>query len=125
MAIARAGTKTNESAPDFSTHSLLKFKNGSVANITYLVNGNNRFPKETVEVFCQGKVLRLENFIKLKGWGWTNFKSLNLWKQNKGQNECVKAFVDEIQGKSNLIIPREEIFEVAQVTLEIAQSLKE
>ncbi len=117
-------SKTSEASPDFNTHSLLKFENGSVASIIYAINGNRSFPKETVEIFCEGKVLKLDNFRKLRGWGWRNFVSLNLWKQNKGQVECIKAFINEIQESRDLVIPKKEIFEVAQVTLEIAETLK-
>ncbi|OUU25004.1 MAG: dehydrogenase [Candidatus Endolissoclinum sp. TMED37] len=117
-------SNSDELNPDYSAHTLFRFINGSVASINYVVNGNKKYPKETVEIFCSGKVLKLENFLKLRGWGWSEFRRFNLWKQNKGQDECVKAFIETIEKNNNSIIPIEEIMEVAKVTIEISNSLK-
>ena len=103
----------------------LKFSNGSYASIHYLSNGNKSFPKERVEVFAAGKVLQLDNFRTLKGWGWSNFKGIKIWRQNKGQKACAKAFMDAIQDGSPPPISPQEIFEVSRVAIEIDNSTKE
>lgn len=72
----------------------LQFEDGSVGTIHYLANGHKGFPKERLEVFCSGRVLQLDNFIKLKGWGWKGFTKRNLWQQDKGVQACVQAFLD-------------------------------
>lgn len=101
----------------------LGFADGSFGTILYLANGASSFPKERVEVFAAGGVLQLDNFRKLKGFGWKGFKSMNLWKQDKGQNACAVAFLDAIQcGKS--AIPADEIFEVARVSIEVTEVLR-
>ncbi len=41
------------------------------------------FPKEHIEVFAGDDVLQLDNFRKLKGYGWTNFKKMNFMRQDK------------------------------------------
>jgi predicted dehydrogenase len=48
----------------------LEFADGSVGTIHYLANGHKAFPKERLEVFCAGRVLQLDNFRSLRGWGW-------------------------------------------------------
>jgi predicted dehydrogenase len=98
----------------------LKFKNGSIASINYLANGNKGFPKERVEVFCAGRVLQLDNFKKLQGWGWNNFKLMRLWKQDKGQNACAEAFIKAISNNSEPPIKREEILEVTKLSIQAA-----
>ena len=101
----------------------LNFEDGSHGVIIYLANGSNKFPKERIEIFTAGKVLQLDNFIKLKGFGWKGFNKLNLWTQNKGQLNCINSFIDSIQsGKPAIAI--DELFEVAKVTIEIANSLR-
>ena len=101
----------------------LGFEDGSFGTILYLANGAASFPKERVEVFAAGRVLQLDNFRKLKGYGWPGFGKLNLWKQDKGQNACAAAFLKAInQGVP--AIPANEIFEVAQVTIEVAEQLR-
>ena len=101
----------------------LGFVDGSFGTILYLANGASNFPKERIEVFAAGGVLQLDNFRKLKGFGWKGFKKMNLWKQDKGQNACAAAFLEGIQaGKA--AIPVDEIFEVARVSLEAADLLR-
>ena len=58
----------------------LRFADGSFGTVHYLANGNKSFPKERLEVFCAGGgVLQLDNFRKLRGFGWPGFKTMNLW----------------------------------------------
>jgi predicted dehydrogenase len=100
----------------------LGFEDGSFGTILYLANGAASFPKERVEVFVAGRVLQLDNFRKLIGYGWPGFKRMNLWRQNKGQNACAEAFLQAVETGSPAIAP-EEIFEVARVTLEVVEQL--
>jgi predicted dehydrogenase/NADPH:quinone reductase-like Zn-dependent oxidoreductase len=101
----------------------ISFADGSFGTIHYLANGASSFPKERIEVFVAGRVLQLDNFRKLKGFGWPSFKTMNLWKQNKGQNECVANFLHAIEYGKNTPIPIDEIFEVARVTIEASELL--
>jgi predicted dehydrogenase len=101
----------------------LGFGDGSFGTILYLANGAAGFPKERVEVFAAGCVLQLDNFRKLKGYGWPDFNKLNLWKQDKGQNACTAAFLQAVE-KGTPAIPIEEIFEVARVTIDVAEQLR-
>lgn len=103
----------------------LGFFDGSCGTIHYFANGPASFPKERVEVFTAGRVLQLDNFRKLTGFGWPGFKKMNLWRQDKGQKECSKAFLDAIERGSVAPIPINEIFEVARVTIEAAQIIRE
>lgn len=103
----------------------LGFEDGSFGTIHYLANGASSFPKERVEVFTAGRVLQLDNFRKLKGFGWPGFSKLNLWKQNKGQSECAAAFLAAVQNGAITPITSDEIFEVARVSIEVARILRE
>ena len=58
---------------DDKTTITLSFADGSMGTIHYLANGHKSFPKERLEVFCAGRVLQLDNFRKLRGWGWRGF----------------------------------------------------
>ena len=54
----------------------LSFADGSFGTVHYLVNGNKSFPKERLEVFCSAGLLQLDNFQKLRGFGWPGDKKL-------------------------------------------------
>jgi predicted dehydrogenase len=97
---------------------VLKFADGSFGSIHYLANGSAAFPKERIEVFAGGRVLQLDNFRKLRGFGWPGFKKMNLWRQDKGQKACAAAFADAVRAGGEAPIAAEEIFEVSRVTLE-------
>lgn len=96
----------------------LKFGDGSVGTIHYLANGHKGVAKERLEVFGGGRVLQLDNFIKLKGWGFPGFSSMNLWRQDKGQRACVKAFVEGF-GKPGQGAGVAELIEVSRVSIEL------
>jgi predicted dehydrogenase/threonine dehydrogenase-like Zn-dependent dehydrogenase len=102
----------------------LGFEDGSFGTILYLANGAASFPKERIEVFAAGRVLQLDNFRSMKGFGWPGFKKMNLWKQDKGQNGCAAAFLGSIEHGKPSPIPVEEIFEVARVSLEVVELLR-
>ena len=103
---------------------VLEFADGSFGVIHYLANGGKAFPKERVEVFCGDAVLQLDNFRELKGYGWPGFNKLKLAKQNKGQNECVEAFVNTIKQGGPAPVPYEELVEVSRISIEVAESLR-
>lgn len=102
----------------------LSFQDGSIGTIHYLANGSRKFPKERLEVFAAGGVLQLDNFRKLKGYGWPGFGSMNLWRQDKGQRACAAAFLDAIENGKPSPIPFEELMEVSRVTIEVAEALR-
>ncbi len=98
----------------------MSFQCGSIGTIHYFANGSKSFPKERLEVFSSGAVLQLDNFRKLKGYGWPGFKKMNLWKQDKGQDASAQAFVNAIQNGEENPIPIDEIFEVSQLAINLS-----
>ena len=101
----------------------LSFGDGSVGTIHYLANGDKGFPKERLEVFCAGRVLQLDNFRRLAGWGWKGFRSTGALRQDKGQAACAKAFVDAVRRGGPSPIPLDEVLEVSRAAIELQQRL--
>ncbi len=99
----------------------LAFDDGSIGVVNYLSNGSKSFPKERLEVFAAGRVLQLDNFRKLTGYGWPGFTATKLWSQDKGQKACANAFVSAIESGSPSPIPIDELLEVSRVTIELGQ----
>jgi predicted dehydrogenase/threonine dehydrogenase-like Zn-dependent dehydrogenase len=98
----------------------LGFADGSIGTVHYFANGCKSFPKERLEVFCAGGVLQLDNFRRLRGYGWPGFRKMNLWRQDKGQKACAAAFVRAVEQGEEAPIPFQEIMEVSRVTIDIA-----
>jgi predicted dehydrogenase/threonine dehydrogenase-like Zn-dependent dehydrogenase len=103
---------------------LLTFEDGSLGTIHYLANGSKSFPKERVEVFAAGGIMQLDNFRSLRTYGWKGVRDMRLWRQDKGQNACVAAFMEAVKNGGSTPIPREEILEVARATIEINEALQ-
>lgn len=102
----------------------LHFDDGSIGTIMYLANGHKSFPKERLEVFAAGHILQLDNFRRLKGYGWPGFSKMNLWRQDKGQKACAAAFVRAIEQRGVSPIPFDEVMEVSRVSIQVAQALR-
>jgi len=102
----------------------LTFADGSLATIHYFANGHKSFPKERLEVFCAGRILQLDNFRRLTGYGWPGFKQMNLWSQDKGHKAGVAAFLDAVRNGKPSPIPLDQIAEVTRVTIDIAEELQ-
>lgn len=101
----------------------LSFACGSLGTIVYLANGSKAFPKERLEVFASGRVLQLDNFRRMRAFGWPGFSSMNLWSQDKGQKSCASAFVEAVRQGRGSPIPLPELQEVGRVTIDLAQAL--
>lgn len=101
----------------------LGFADGSIGTILYLANGHKSFPKERLEIFAAGRILQLDNFRRLTGYGWPGFTQQKLWRQDKGQKACAAAFVEAVRKGGESPIPVSELIEVGRVTINLAAAL--
>ncbi len=101
----------------------LEFDDGSLGLINYLSNGSNAFPKERIETFTAGRVLQIDNFRTLKGYGWPGFSAMRSWRQDKGQDQTVACFLASMR-LGEAPIPQNEILEVARRTIEASMQIQ-
>jgi predicted dehydrogenase/threonine dehydrogenase-like Zn-dependent dehydrogenase len=95
---------------------LLEYADGSMGTIHYLANGSKSYPKERVEVFSQGRVLVLDNFKALHGYGWKGFSKQSLRRQDKGHAAEVRAFVERAAAGGDWLIPWQTLANVTLAT---------
>lgn len=95
----------------------LSFENGSIASIHYFANGHRSFSKERIEVFQGGNIHVIDNFRRLTSHGAG--PNARLWRQDKGQAACCKAFIDAIQHGGPSPIPFDELMEVSRACVEV------
>lgn len=103
----------------------IRFADGSIGTVHYLGNGHRGFPKERLEVFCGGRVLQLDNFRMLRGYGWPRFRRMGALRQDKGHTACMTAFVHAVKGGGDSPIPFDELIEVARFTIEAAAQARD
>jgi predicted dehydrogenase/threonine dehydrogenase-like Zn-dependent dehydrogenase len=122
--VARRTGGDDAGSADPSLCITLSFADGSLGTIHYLTSGHASYPKERVEAFAGGRVIQLDNFRRLRAFGWPHFRSQRLWRQDKGQTACAAAFVTAIKAGDVPPIPLEEIFEVSRVTIAVSEAAR-
>jgi predicted dehydrogenase/threonine dehydrogenase-like Zn-dependent dehydrogenase len=98
----------------------ITYEDGSIGTVHYFATGHKSFPKERLEVFAGGRILVIDNFRHLIGFGWPRFKRMRLWHQDKGAVEMAAAFVSAIRAGTSSPIPFDELLEVSRTTLKAA-----
>jgi predicted dehydrogenase/threonine dehydrogenase-like Zn-dependent dehydrogenase len=100
---------------------VLKFANGSQGVINYFSNGSKSYSKERVEVYSQGRVLVLDNFRKMEGFGFKGFSSMSS-KQDKGHKAQFTRLVQSVQTGGQPLIPLDEIINTTKATFAAIES---
>jgi predicted dehydrogenase len=101
----------------------LQFSDGSIGTVHYFANGNKKFPKERLEVFSEGRILVLDNFKELLGFGFPKFSNLKLRAQDKGHEAEIESFVSAIKQGLPTPISWEEIKNVTLASFAAHRSL--
>jgi len=121
MQARSVGGSTSDGIRDDKATITLSFADGSIGSIHYLANGHKSFPKERLEVFCGGRILVLDNFRRLTGYGWKGFREEKSWRQDKGHSAEAAAFLSAVVKGGPPPIPFGELIEVTRTTFEIVR----
>lgn len=103
---------------------LLRYENGTNAVVNYFANGSKSYPKERVELFAQEKVLVLDNWRKLEGYGVKGFSKMKSG-MDKGQKAEFALLTERCENGGESLIPFESIVNTTKATFAAIQSLKE
>jgi len=109
-------------SPDDNIAVVVKFKNGSIGNLTYIANGDKGLPKERIEVSSAGKIGIINDFRD--GMMYKGGKSEKLKSAGKGHQEEVKAFLDAVKNGKDSPIDFRSICLTTLATFKIIDSLK-
>lgn len=102
---------------------LLKYENGTNAVVNYFANGSKSYAKERVEVFSQGKVLVLDNWRKLEGYGVKGFSKMT-GTMDKGHKRQFALLNERVLKGGEALIPYESIVNTTRVSFACIESLK-
>lgn len=119
---ARVGESPGLAIRDDKTSITLEFADGSLGTLHYFGNGHKAYPKETLEVFCDGRVLRLDNFRRLTGFGWPNFKRESSFKADKGHRGEFEQLIYAIANGGPEVMPFARIVNVMEATFAAVRS---
>jgi len=100
------------------------FSDGSIATIHYLANGSKSYPKETVTVFSEGRVLEIANWRKLIGHGFSGFSKQG-GRLDKGHRAEVAEFLARIRDGGPPMIPFETLVTVTRASFAAVSAARE
>lgn len=103
---------------------LLKYANGTNAVINYFANGSKSYAKERIEVFCEQKVLVIDNWRKLIGYGVKGFSKMS-GTMDKGQKNQFALLNKQLQNGGSSLIPLDSIVNTTKACFAAIESLKE
>jgi predicted dehydrogenase len=103
-----------------SLAAVIRFADGSVGTILYASMGDPALPKEYVEAFGRGVVVRLDDFRKLHITRGGKTQTVTSSAQDKGQAALVKAFLAAAHTGSAAPIALPTLIAVSAATLELA-----
>ncbi len=118
------GTNPDLETDNVSIH--LKYENGTLGVINYFANGHKAYAKERVEVFYQQKILVLDNFRKLSGYGWKKGFSSTLLKTklDKGHKAQFQRLCAYWKKGGIPLIPLNEIINTTAASFGALEALK-
>ncbi|WP_369227222.1 bi-domain-containing oxidoreductase [Streptomyces sp. R39] len=103
---------------------VLRYPDGSTATISYVTTGAPGFPKETLDLVADGKVLRLDDFVRASVHGRKRWVSSRLPKaRDKGQNAELAAFVKAVRTGGPMPVPLQSLVATTAATLAVQAGL--
>jgi predicted dehydrogenase len=103
---------------------LLRYPDGSTATISYVTTGAPGFPKETLDLVADGKVLRLDDFVRASVHGPKKWVSSRLPKaRDKGQNAELAAFIKAVRTGGPMPVPLESLVATTSATFAVQTGL--
>lgn len=116
------GTDPQENTDNASI--LLRYENGTNAVINYFANGSKAYAKERIEVFSQERILILDNWRKLTGYGLKGFSSMSS-PMDKGHKNQFALLNERIRKGGEALIEFDSIMNTTRASFACITSLKE
>jgi predicted dehydrogenase/threonine dehydrogenase-like Zn-dependent dehydrogenase len=101
----------------------ISFRDGSLANLLYLANGDRAVAKEYFEVFCGGSIARMDDFktLSLSRDGKTEtFKS----GRDKGHRREMELTIEAMEQGKDSPIPFAELLEITEATFAVEEAVR-
>lgn len=105
---------------------MLRYPDGSTAAISYVTTGPPGFPKETLDLIADGKVLRLDDFVRAavydgrrKRWVGSPLPKA----RDKGQSAELAAFIKAVRTGGPMPVPLQSLVATTTATLAVQASL--
>ncbi|MCQ4213323.1 bi-domain-containing oxidoreductase [Streptomyces longispororuber] len=103
---------------------VLRYPDGSTATISYVTTGAAGFPKETLDLIADGKVLRLDDFVRASVHARKRWVSSRLPKaRDKGQNAELASFIKAVRSGGPMPVSLDSLAATTAATLAVQSAL--
>ncbi|MEV6548494.1 bi-domain-containing oxidoreductase [Streptomyces sp. NPDC051597] len=105
---------------------VLRYPDGSTATLSYVTSGAPDFPKETLDLVADGKVLRLDDFVRASVYDgrrrrWVSSRLPKA--RDKGQSAQLAAFVRAVRTGGPMPVSLESLAATTAATLAVRSGL--
>lgn len=122
--IARGGAMSHKNTAVFdSCVVLLKFENGSIANLIYTDLNGPKMSKERIEIYSGDSAIIIEDFIKLNTSGF-DFGNLLLSKQDKGHKNELENIIQTNLGLKDALVGIDDAMKSMDIVFKTIESIK-
>ena len=101
---------------------VMSFEDGSVATLTYNALGAKDYAKEQMEIYFDGKVIKLDDYLSVDIYGVSN-SGLNTKTMQKGQTQEIKAFGEAILNGGEWPIPFWQQVQATEIAFEVEKQI--
>ena len=122
--IARGGAMSHKNTTVFdSCVVLLKFENGSIANLVYTDLNGPKMSKERIEIYSGDSAIIIDDFIKLNTSGF-DFGNLLLSKQDKGHKNELENIIQTNLGFKDSLVGIDDAMKSMEIVFKTIESIK-
>lgn len=99
----------------------ITFSDGSLANLLYSSLGSSSWPKEGMEIYCDGQVYKLDDYRSATGSG----EDRPLWKgqQDKGHKQELEALATALRSGKAWPIPLWQQLQATEISFEVERQI--
>jgi len=121
--VSAISPKTSKISSRDNFTATLKYTDGSICTLTYSALGSTDLPKEYIEVFCDNKILVIDDFKKFKVYG-SKEKGWSPRAQDKGHLEELKEFAKCIKEGNRPPISLEKLISATKISFLVDKEVR-
>jgi predicted dehydrogenase/threonine dehydrogenase-like Zn-dependent dehydrogenase len=122
--IARGGAMSHKNTQVFdSCVVILKFENGSIANLIYTDLNGPKMSKERIEIYSGDSAIIIDDFLKFNTSGF-DFGNLLLNEQDKGHKDEVENIIHSNLGSKDALVSVDDALKSMEIVFKVIKSIK-
>jgi predicted dehydrogenase/threonine dehydrogenase-like Zn-dependent dehydrogenase len=102
----------------------MKWEDGSLTTLIYTALGHQDLPKERIEIFADHSSIVIDDFRKMRFYGFEGEKDIELKEQDKGHYQEFIELAKFLKGNQSKIISFKESVNAMRITFEVEKMIR-